>query len=137
MKLMHLGKLWTGEGFPPDDPQRLAVLGVAADAPGCTCATHQHEDGTVGWSEEGHAPSCALGRTAKPGKQVVGARGDPVPCTCGEEWKGEGHAKTCAKRTGAAPCTCRALKWDGEGHSPECVSQQAPAPVVEGKKKKA
>lgn len=127
-KLMHQGKPWTGEGFPPDDARRAAVLGVDDATAACTCATHEHADGSVGWRGEGHAPGCPV-RQPDAVKSIVGAAGDGDLCSCSPEWKGEGHQKGCAKRATVAPCTCRTLKWDGEGHSPDCVSQQIAEPV--------
>ena len=56
-KLMHEGKPWTGEGFPPDHPDADAGRGVDADSPVCVCATLDNEDGTTGWQKDGHASS--------------------------------------------------------------------------------
>jgi hypothetical protein len=122
--LMHNGVKWTGEGFPPDSPERLAVAGVDEATPVCTCTdwfaidpqTHQQV------AKEGHDPDCPLAPTFQ--KSVVGGVGDGVACTCDDDWKGEGHQKSCAKRAGVQPCTCKQLRWTEEGHSPECVSQK-------------
>jgi hypothetical protein len=58
-RLMHNGKPWTGEGFPPDSPERLAE---SADVDGgAPCAQHEYEDGRTGWEAEGHAPSWSAG----------------------------------------------------------------------------
>jgi hypothetical protein len=123
-KLMHLGKPWTGEGFPPDDANGVAVRGVDEDTPICICGVEWAEpDGTV---REGHNPDCPAGQPK--GVKSVTGNAHPV-CTCSAEWRGEGHEKTCPARLGVAPCSCKALKWDGEGHSPECISRQ----VVEEK----
>ena len=129
-KLMHLGKPWTGEGFPPDDERRTAVLGVDAASAPCTCEQYEYDDGRTGWKEEGHAPDCpqAVGTGVK---SVHGSAGDAVTCTCSDEWKGQGHQKSCPKRETVQPCTCKALKWTDEGHSPDCVSQKAAEPETE------
>lgn len=118
-RLMHGGKPWLGEGHPPDSPERLAVLGVGEDTPVCDCATRE-----TPWTKEGHAPDCPAAPDPTIGKSVHGNAGDSTKCTCGPDWKGEGHDKGCAKRAVAGPCDCRARKWDGEGHHPECVSRQ-------------
>lgn len=122
-RLMHLGKPWTGEGFPPDDPRGVAVLGVDDATAVCTCSEHENDDGSVGWHAEGHAPECAQAQPAGV-KSVTGGAADSVACTCSDEWKGQGHQKSCPKRETVQPCTCKALKWTDEGHSPDCVSQK-------------
>lgn len=125
-RLMHNGKPWIEEGFPPDSPDRVAVRGVDAETPVCTCGPE--------WQKEGHAPTCAAARDPQGVKSITGnAR---AVCTCDRDWAGEGHAKGCPARPAVAPCDCRARKWDGEGHDPACVSRQVADAEPEKRKRK-